>query len=109
MKKAGTTQVIHNSGDPPLVTGPDWAEIDAMSEAEIRAGAIADADAQPLAEADVERMTKLVNVKKLRERFSGQQSSVGKQWDEVFTREPRVSEDFMCDRQQLAADDREPS
>jgi len=75
MKKAGTTKVIHNSGDPPVVAGTDWAAVDAMSEAEIHAGAIADADAQPLAEADVERMTKLVNVKKLRERLGQTQEA----------------------------------
>jgi len=35
-------------------------------------------------------------------------SPVGKQWDELFTRKPLVSEDFMSDRQQPAADEREP-
>jgi putative transcriptional regulator len=43
--------------------------VDAMSEEEIRAAALADPDALPLAEADFNRMTKLVNVKKLRERL----------------------------------------
>jgi putative transcriptional regulator len=68
MKNAGTTKVIRNPGDQPLSTGTDWVAVHAMSEAEVHVAAIADADAQPLSEADLGRMTKLINVKKLRER-----------------------------------------
>ena len=34
-------------------------------------------------------------------------SPVGQRWDEFFQNGPRASEDFMCDRDQPAAVDRE--
>jgi antitoxin VapB len=34
-------------------------------------------------------------------------SPVGRRWDDLFARGPRVSEDFMSDRQQSAMDERE--
>lgn len=69
MKNAGITRVTHNLNDSPLPTGTDWSSVDAMTDAEIHAAAIGDADAQPLPESSVDSMTKLVNVKKLRERL----------------------------------------
>jgi putative transcriptional regulator len=69
MKSAGTTKVTHRPGDKPVTTGTDWAAVDAMTEDELRAAALADPDALPLADADFRRMIKLVNVKKLRERL----------------------------------------
>jgi len=69
MKNAGTTRVTHKRGDPPVATDTDWAAVDAMSAAEIHEAALADADAQPLSDRDAIGMTKLVNVKKLRERL----------------------------------------
>jgi putative transcriptional regulator len=69
MKNAGTTKVTRNPDDPPISTGTDWSAVDAMSDAEIHTAAISDADAQPLPEYGVAGMTKLVNVKKLRERL----------------------------------------
>lgn len=35
-------------------------------------------------------------------------SPVGKRWDDLFERGPRVSEDFLQERMQLAFEDREP-
>jgi antitoxin VapB len=35
-------------------------------------------------------------------------SPVGKRWDDLFERGPRVSEDFMGDRQQPVTEEREP-
>jgi antitoxin VapB len=32
----------------------------------------------------------------------------GKRWDDLFQNGPRVSEDFMVDREQPAAEEREP-
>ena len=75
MKNGGTMKVTHKPGDPPLATGTEWAAVDAMSEAEVHAAAVADTDAQPLDEADLGRMTKLVNVKKLRERLGQTQEA----------------------------------
>jgi len=46
-----------------------------MSEDEVRAAALADPDALPLTDADFRRMTKLVNVKKLRERLGQTQEA----------------------------------
>jgi len=75
MKNAGTTKVTRNPGDKPAATGTDWAAVDAMSEDEVHAAALADADALPLTDADFGRMIKLVNVKKLRERLGQTQEA----------------------------------
>lgn len=69
MKNAGITKVTHNPGSPPLATNTDWTAVDAMSDAEIHQAALSDADAQPLPDREPAGMTKLVNVKKLRERL----------------------------------------
>ncbi len=67
MKNAGTTKVTHNPGEVAIATDTDWAAADAMSSAEIHEAALEDADAQPLPDRQTVGMTKLVNVKKLRE------------------------------------------
>ena len=70
MKKAGTTRVIHNPGELTIATGTDWTAVDAMNAAEIHEAALSDVDAQPLPyQREAVGMTKLVNVKKLRERL----------------------------------------
>jgi putative transcriptional regulator len=69
MKNAGTMRIVRKPGDMPLVTSTDWSTVGTLSEADIHQGALADPDAQPLTDADFDRMTKLVNVKKLRERL----------------------------------------
>jgi len=69
MKNAGTTRVTHNPGDPPIPTDSDWVAVDAMSAAEIHQAALSDADARPLPDRDTVGLTKLVNVKKLRQRL----------------------------------------
>jgi putative transcriptional regulator len=78
MNNAGTTKVVHNPGDPPVATGTDWTKIDALSDSEIHEAAVGDLDAQPLNEADADRMIKLVNVKKLRERLGLTQEAFAK-------------------------------
>ena len=75
MKNAGTTKVTRKPGDKPVATGTDWAVVAAMSEEEVHAAALADPDALPLADSDFRRMTKLVNVKKLRERLGQTQEA----------------------------------
>ena len=69
MKNAGTTKVTHNPGGAPLATDTDWAVVDAMGAEEIHQAALSDVDAQPLPDREPTGMTKLVNVKKLRERL----------------------------------------
>jgi putative transcriptional regulator len=75
MKSGGTTKVSRNPGDPLPDTGTDWAKVDALTEAEVHAAATADPDAQPLSAGDRGRLTKLVNVKKLRERLGQTQET----------------------------------
>src|SRR5258708_9661734 len=75
MKSGGIMKVSRNPGDPLPDTGTDWAKVDALSDAEIRAGALADPDAQPLSPHDAGRLTKLINVKKLRERLGQTQEA----------------------------------
>jgi putative transcriptional regulator len=69
MKNAGTMRIVRKPGDMPLVTSTDWTTVGTLSESDIHQGALADPDAQPLTDANFDRMTKLVNVKKLRERL----------------------------------------
>ncbi len=75
MKKAGTIKVSHEPGEPPVATATDWSKVDALTDAQIRAAALADPDAQPLAAIDAARLKKLVNVKKLRERLGQTQEA----------------------------------
>jgi putative transcriptional regulator len=82
MKNAGTTKVTHNPGELPIATDTDWAAVDAMSSAELHEAALKDADAQPLPDRQAVGMTKLVNVKKLRERLG--------QTQEVFAATYRI-------------------
>lgn len=69
MKKTGTITVAHNSGDPPLNTGTDWAAVAALTDEQIHAAALADRDAQPLPR-DMRGLTRVVNVKRLREKLA---------------------------------------
>jgi len=75
MKNAGITKVTRNCNDPPVSSPTDWSFVDAMTDADIHAGALSDVDAQPLPESGGLGMTKLVNVKKLRMRLSLTQES----------------------------------
>ncbi len=68
MKKTGIIRVVHEPGDPPLKTDTDWVRIDALTDEQIHAAALSDPDAQPLPR-DGRGLTKLVNVKKLREKL----------------------------------------
>jgi len=68
MKKNGITRVTRKPGDPFRDTSTHWQAVAALSDAEIHAAALGDPDAQPLPR-DMRGLTKLVNVKKLRERL----------------------------------------
>jgi putative transcriptional regulator len=66
--------VVHESGDPFRETGTDWEAVDALTNEEVHAAALADPDAQPIPPGSDEELAKLglhrlVNVKKLRERL----------------------------------------
>ena len=68
MKKTGTVTVTRKPGDPLRDTGTDWARVAALTEEEIHAAALSDPDAQPLPR-DMRGFTRIVNVKKLREKL----------------------------------------
>jgi len=64
--------VDHNPGDPPIETDTDWDAVDALTNEQVHAAALADPDAPPLPLGSDEEMAKLgfihqVNVKRLRE------------------------------------------
>jgi len=66
--------VDHEPGDPYPETDTDWDAIDALTDEELTAAALADPDAQPIPRGSDEELAKLglhrlVNVKKLRERL----------------------------------------
>jgi putative transcriptional regulator len=64
----------HEPGDPLPETDTDWDAIDALTDEELTAAALADPDAQPIPRGTDEELEKLglhrvVNVKRLRERL----------------------------------------
>jgi putative transcriptional regulator len=74
MKLNGMVSVYHEPGDPPIQTDTDWNAVEALTDEQIHAAALADPDAQPIPLGSDEELAKLglhhvVNVKKLRERL----------------------------------------
>ena len=64
----------HEPCDPYLETDTNWDAVDALTDEELTAAALADPDAQPIPRGSEEELAKLglhhlVNVKKLRERM----------------------------------------
>jgi len=64
----------HEPGDPPIETNTDWAAVDALTDEQIHAAALADPDAQPIPLGSDEELAKLglmhiPNVKRLRDRL----------------------------------------
>jgi putative transcriptional regulator len=70
MSKTGTTRVMLRPGDP-LPTGvTDLAQLDAMTDDEVRAAALSDPDAQPLSQEQLAGMHRVSRVKVLRQRLA---------------------------------------
>jgi len=74
MKLNDMVWVDHEPGDPLIETNTDWAAVEALTDEEIHAAALADPDAQPIPLGSDEELAKLglihiPNVKKLRERL----------------------------------------
>ena len=69
MSKTGTTRVTVKPGDPPSKGGTDWRRIDAMTDEEVVAAALADYDAQPLSAEQLATMRRVSRVKALRQRL----------------------------------------
>jgi len=74
MKSKDTSWVDHEPGEPFPETDTDWNAVDALTDEEVQAAALADPDAQPIPKGTDEELARqglhrLVNVKKLRERL----------------------------------------
>ena len=74
MKSKDMVWVDHEPGDPPIETDTDWDAVDALTDEQIHAAALADPDAQPIPPGSDEELAKLglirgVNVKRLREQL----------------------------------------
>ena len=74
MNLKGMVWVEHNPGDPPIEAQSDWDRVNAMTNEEIHAAALADPDAQPIPLGTDEELAKIglhriVNTKKLRDRL----------------------------------------
>ncbi len=90
--------VDHEPGDPPIKTDTDWNAVNALTEEQIRAAALADPDAQPIPLGSDEDLAKqglirVVNVKKLRERLGLTQ--------EIFAATYRIPVGTLRDWEQL--------
>jgi len=74
MKSSNMIVFDHEPGDPLPETDTDWDALDALTDKQLTAAALADPDAQPIPAGTDEELAKLglhrqVNVKKLRERL----------------------------------------
>ncbi len=69
MSRIGTTRVTVKPGEAPSKGDSDWGRIDAMTEEEIMAAALADPDAQPLSADQLAMMRRVSRVKALRQRI----------------------------------------
>lgn len=69
MKQIGITSVDHEPGDPYRETDTDWAAVEAITDEQVRAAALADPDTVPVPVYDTPGLTPQVNVKKLREKL----------------------------------------
>jgi putative transcriptional regulator len=77
LKKTGITSVNLEPGQPAIETSTDWARVEALTDEEIRAAALDDPDAAPVPVHDTPGLTRIVNVKKLRERLGLTQEAFG--------------------------------
>ena len=78
MNTTATTTAYHESGEPRSDSGTDWERVNAMTDEEVHAAALADPDAQPLELLIAQGWKRLVNVKRLRERLGMTQEEFAK-------------------------------
>lgn len=69
MSKTDTMRVTIRPDEPRPQGKTDWARLEAITDAEAEAAALADPDAQPLAEAKLAAMQRVSPVKVLRQRL----------------------------------------
>jgi putative transcriptional regulator len=62
-------------GDPPPPSDTDWAALDALSDAEVEARALADPDAPPLTDEQLARLRRVPSVRLLRRRLGMTQAA----------------------------------
>ena len=80
MKDANITKFQRDPEHPPTLTSEQRARLDAMTDEEVEAAALADPDAQPLTEEQLARFEPVSDVKTIRERLRLSQ----KQFAEMF-------------------------
>ena len=78
MSTTATIPVDHEPSDPRSNSVTDWDRVNALTEDEIHAAALADPDAQPLEVLIAQGWKPLVNVKRLRERLGMTQEEFAK-------------------------------
>lgn len=69
MSNTDTTRVTTNPGETPPRGDTDWARVQAMTDEEVLAAALADPDAQPLSPEQLAKMRRVSRVKVLRQRM----------------------------------------
>jgi putative transcriptional regulator len=69
MRKTGTTRVNVKPGEPLPHGKTDWGRLNAMTEEDVMAAALADPDAQPLSREQLAKMRRVSRVKVLRQRL----------------------------------------
>lgn len=69
MSKTGTTRVTVKPGEALPRGETDWARVNAMTDEEVLAAALADPDAQPLDPETLSKMRRISPVKALRQRL----------------------------------------
>jgi putative transcriptional regulator len=75
MSKTGTTRMTVKPGEPRSKSATDWGRMDAMTEEEVVAAALADPDAQPLSAEQLAKMRRVSRVKALRQRLGMTQAA----------------------------------
>lgn len=98
MKNANITKTTPRSEKQPKI---DWACFDAMTEEERHQAALSDPDAQPLSEADLERMVRIPQAKIVRRAL--------KLTQEEFSRRFHIPLDTLRDWEQGRAKPDEPA
>ena len=69
MSKTATSGVTLTPGEAPPAGRTDWAAVDAMTDDEVMAAALADPDGQPLTDDQLARARRVSRVKVIRERL----------------------------------------
>ena len=85
MRSNDMVRVEHNPGDPPIETETDWDAVNALTDEQILAAALADPDAQPIPAGSEEELakcglTRVVKVKRLRNRLGLTQEQFAAQY-----------------------------